>query len=103
MRRFLVIFVSPWAAIVLRLGEEGQMMRHAIVLLCLVHAVSGCAGPSVTFFPWNREISSAAVTVPMPRGCGPAVLKIPLREKPRGAIRGVVVVGDDPRGFEVGK
>lgn len=63
----------------------------------------GCAGASVTFFPRDRDISPAAVTVPMPRGCGPAAFKLALREKPKGPIRGVVVIGDDPRGYEIGK
>jgi DsbC/DsbD-like thiol-disulfide interchange protein len=62
----------------------------------------GCSGTSLTFFPWDREVSAAAVTVPMPRGCGTAVFKLALREKPKGAIRGVVVVGTDPRGYRVG-
>jgi thiol:disulfide interchange protein DsbD len=63
----------------------------------------GCAGTSVTLFPWDRDLSPAAVTIPMPRGCGPAVFKLPLREKPKGTIRGVVLVGTDSRGFEIGK
>ena len=63
----------------------------------------GCRGDSVTFFPRDRSLSSAAVTVPMPRGCGPAVFRLPVRAKPKGPIRGVMVVGTDPRGYEVGK
>jgi thiol:disulfide interchange protein DsbD len=61
----------------------------------------GCSGDSATFFPEERQLSPAAVTVPMPRGCGPAQFRIPLREKPNGKIRGVVVVGHDPRGYRV--
>jgi DsbC/DsbD-like thiol-disulfide interchange protein len=61
----------------------------------------GCAGTSVTLYPWDRDVSPAAVTIPMPRGCGPAVFKLPLREKPRGLIRGVVVVGADRRGYQI--
>jgi DsbC/DsbD-like thiol-disulfide interchange protein len=62
---------------------------------------AGCTGTSVTFFPWDRDLSPEAVTVPMPRGCGPAVFKLPIREKPKGGIRGVVVVGSDLRGYEI--
>jgi len=61
----------------------------------------GCSGESVTFFPEDRDLSPAAVTVPMPRGCGPAQFTIPLREKPKGTLRGVVVVGNNPKGYEV--
>jgi thiol:disulfide interchange protein DsbD len=61
----------------------------------------GCKGDSVTFFPEDRDLSPAAVTVPMPRGCGPAQFTIPLREKPKGTLRGVVVVGNNPKGYEV--
>ncbi|HKP30496.1 MAG TPA: protein-disulfide reductase DsbD domain-containing protein [Gemmatimonadales bacterium] len=63
----------------------------------------GCKGDSVTFFPEDRDLSPAAVTVPMPRGCGPAQFTIPLREKPKAGLRGVVVIGTGPRGYEVGK
>lgn len=62
-----------------------------------------CAGTDATFFPWDHNTSPTAVTVAMPRGCGPAVFKVPVRVRPRGPIRGVVVVGDDPRGYDVGK
>ena len=68
-----------------------------------VHLPPSCTGTRVTFFPWNRDLSPAAVSVAMPRGCGPAVFKLPLREKPKDAIRGVVVIGNDPRGFQIGK
>jgi thiol:disulfide interchange protein DsbD len=61
----------------------------------------GCRGETVTFFPENRDISPAAVTVPMPTGCGPAQFTIPLRDKPKGGMRGVLVVGNDPKGYEV--
>lgn len=61
----------------------------------------GCRGESLTFFPEDRNLSPGAVTVPMPRGCGPAQFSIPLRGKPRGAMRGVLVVGNDPKGYEV--
>ena len=61
----------------------------------------GCRGESITFFPENRDLSPAAVTVPMPRGCGPAQFTISLREKPKGGLRGVVVVGNNPKGYEV--
>ena len=61
----------------------------------------GCTGESVTFFPEDRDLSPAAVTVPMPRGCGPAQFTVPLRAKPSGKIRGVLVVGGDLRGYEV--
>lgn len=61
----------------------------------------GCKGESVTFFPEDRDLAPAAVTVPMPRGCGPAQFTIPLREKPKGTLRGVVVIGSDPKGYEV--
>jgi DsbC/DsbD-like thiol-disulfide interchange protein len=63
----------------------------------------GCTGESLTFFPDARDLSPAAVTVPMPRGCGPAQFRIPLREEPTGKIRGVVVVGKDARGYDIGK
>jgi DsbC/DsbD-like thiol-disulfide interchange protein len=63
----------------------------------------GCSGDSVTFFPENRDLSPAAVTIPMPRGCGPAQFKLPLRDKPKGELRGVVVVGADRKGYAVGK
>jgi len=61
----------------------------------------GCQGETATFFPDDRDLSPAAVTVPMPRGCGPAQFTIPLREKPKGTPRGVVVVGTDRKGYEV--
>jgi thiol:disulfide interchange protein DsbD len=60
-----------------------------------------CQGESLTFFPEDRDLSPAAVTIPMPRGCGPAQFTIPLREKPKGTFRGVVVVGNNPKGYEV--
>jgi thiol:disulfide interchange protein DsbD len=63
----------------------------------------GCKGESVTFFPEDRDISPAAVTVPMPHGCGPAQFTIPLRGKPSGTPRGVLVVGADLKGYEVRK
>ena len=63
----------------------------------------GCRGDSLTFFPQDRDVAPAAVTVPMPRGCGPAQFRIPLREKPGGKIRGVVVVGNDPRGYAISR
>jgi thiol:disulfide interchange protein DsbD len=61
----------------------------------------GCKGDSVTFFPEDRDLSPAAVTVPLPRGCGPAQFTIPLRAEPKGGMRGVIVVGADVRGYEV--
>jgi len=63
----------------------------------------GCAAGDVTFFPWDRELSPAAVTVPGPRGCGTAVFKLPLRQRPAGSIRGVVVIGGEQRGYEIGQ
>jgi len=83
------------------LNAGTQLLGDTAVISVLLPP--GCAGASVTFFPRDRDLSSAAVTVPMPRGCGPAVFRLPLRERPKGAMRGVVVVGNDPRGYEVGK
>lgn len=62
-----------------------------------------CAGADATFFPWDRELSAAAVTIATRPGCSPAAFRLPVRNRPKGAIRGVVVVGNDPRGYEVGK
>lgn len=61
----------------------------------------GCTGAGVTFFPWERDLSPAAVTIPTPRGCGPAVFRLPVRSRPKGPIRGVVVVGNERRGYEI--
>ncbi len=62
----------------------------------------GCAAGEVTFFPWDREVSPAAVTVPVPRGCGQTVIRVPLKARPAGALQGVVVFGTEKRGYEIG-
>ena len=61
---------------------------------------SKCAGAGATFFPWDRELAAGAVALAI-SGCKPAVFKLPIRENPRGGIRGVVVVGNEPQGYDV--
>ena len=61
----------------------------------------GCREESVTFFPEDRDLSPAAVTVAMPRGCGHAQFSVPLRDKPKGTLRGVIVLGNNAKGYEV--
>lgn len=63
----------------------------------------GCRADTVTFFPWDREVMAAAVTAPVPPGCGPVTLAIPLADRPTGMLRGVVVLGNERRGHEIGR
>jgi hypothetical protein len=90
-----------------RLPRAGSLAASSTFLgdtaVITVRLPPKCAGADATFFPWDHDTSPAAVTVAMPRGCGPAVFKVPLRVRPKGAIRGVVVVGNELRGYEVGK
>lgn len=62
-----------------------------------------CSARTVTFFPWDRDVASAAVTAHVPNGCGQTVIRVPLKVRPAGSLRGVVVLGDEKKGFEIGK
>lgn len=58
--------------------------------------VSG-TGPlpdQLTFFPADRGVASAAVTVAVPAGTSRATLRLPLVGTPAGPLRGVLVAGD---------
>jgi thiol:disulfide interchange protein DsbD len=80
-------------------------LRDTTVILTVRAPVGGTLPGQITFFPSDRNVIRAAITVRVPRGAGSVAMRLPLHASPAGPIRGVLAVGEPaagaPLGYEV--